>query len=92
MHRALRQTIRTAAPSLRRTYAGIKQDDPSLHPTGANSEAAKKLGPLANSQPATEHNPTNKGHKHPNATESKEKQDQEQQSSQQSESEQKSGQ
>jgi hypothetical protein len=41
----------TVSILLRRTYAGTKQDDPSLHPTGANSEAAKSKGPLANSQP-----------------------------------------
>lgn len=93
MHRALRLTTRTATPSLRRSYAGIKQDDPSLHPTGANSEDAKNLGPLANSQPATEHNPGNKGHKQANATESNEEvQKQKQQQNQQPESQQKNGQ
>ena len=89
MNRALRQTARTASPSLRRAYAGIKQDDPSLHPTGANSEAAKSKGPLANSQPATEHNPSNKRHKQPGTESNAEVQEQKQQ---QQQSQQKNGQ
>jgi hypothetical protein len=55
---------RPFAPTLlRRTYAGIKQDDPSLHPTGANSEAAKSKGPLGNSQPKSDSTSTDQSNK-----------------------------
>lgn len=53
---ALRAVLHRPHLSSRRSYAGIKQDDPSLHPTGANSEAAKSYGPLKDSQPSSQSN------------------------------------
>ncbi|KAK5165386.1 uncharacterized protein LTR77_008915 [Saxophila tyrrhenica] len=92
MHRALRQTTRFATPSLRRTYAGIKQDDPSLHPTGANSEAAKDLGPLSKSQPAPGSEQPSKTQPGTESNATVQDQQKQQQQGQQPQSQQKNGQ